>query len=40
MAPWKGETYPAISRQAKWDEGEVYFLDESGVGANAVYGTT
>ena len=33
-------TYPAISRQAKWDEGEIYFLDESGVGANAVYGTT
>ena len=40
MAPWQRETYPAISGQAKWDEGEIYFLDESGVRVNAVYGTT
>ena len=33
-------TYPAISRQAKWDEGEIYFLDESGVRVNAGYGAT
>ncbi len=40
MAPWQRETYPAISRQAKWDEGEIYFLGESDVRVNAVYGTT
>jgi len=40
MAPWQRETYPAISRQAKWDEGEIYFLGESGVRVNVVYGTT
>jgi len=37
---WQRETYPAIARNAKRDQAEVYFWDESGFRADAVHGTT
>jgi transposase len=37
---WQRETYPAIARQAKAANGEVFFWDESGFRADAVHGLT
>jgi transposase len=37
---WRRETYPAIARRAKADDGEVFFWDESGFRADAVHGRT
>lgn len=35
---WRRETYPAIARQAKRGQAEIYFWDESGFRADAVQG--
>jgi transposase len=37
---WQRQTYPAIARQAKGDQADIYFWDESGFRADAVQGTT
>src|SRR5882762_2664514 len=37
---WRRETFPAIARRAKVEGGEVFFWDESGFRADAVYGRT
>lgn len=37
---WQRERYPAIARQAKRDQADIYFWDESGFRADAVQGTT
>jgi transposase len=37
---WQRDTFPAIARQAKAAEGEVYFWDEAGFRADAVHGRT
>ena len=40
IARWQRETYPAIARQAKRNQAEISFWDESGFRADAVHGTT
>ena len=40
IARWQRETYPAISKQAKAQQAEIYFWDESGFRADAVHGKT
>ena len=40
IAQWQRQTYPAIARQAKRDQADIYFWDESGFRADAVQGTT
>ena len=40
IARWQRESYPAIVRQAKRDQADIYFWDESGFRADAVQGTT
>jgi transposase len=37
---WQREIYPSIARQAKAEDGEVFFWDESGFRADAVHGRT
>lgn len=37
---WQRETYPAIARQAKAEDAEIFFWDESGFRADAVHGKT
>jgi transposase len=37
---WRHDTYPEIARQAKRDNAEIYFWDESGFRADAVQGKT
>ena len=37
---WRRETYPAIARQARAEDGEVFFWDESGFRADTVHGRT
>jgi len=37
---WQREIYPSIARQAKVEEGEVFFWDESGFRADTVHGRT
>lgn len=37
---WQTETYPAIARQARAQNAEIYFWDESGFRADAVHGKT
>jgi transposase len=37
---WRRETFPAIARQAKAADGEVFFWDESGFRADTVHGKT
>lgn len=37
---WQRETYPAIARQAKRDNADIYFWDESGFRADSVHGRT
>ena len=37
---WKKETFPGIARQAKTEDAEVLFWDESGFRADAVHGRT
>jgi transposase len=37
---WRRETYPSIARQAKAEDGAVFFWDESGFRADAVHGRT
>src|SRR5215472_6042937 len=40
LRAWQREQFPAITREAKASGGEVYFWDESGIRADAVYGRT
>ena len=40
IAQWQHDTFPAINRQAKAVEGEVYFWDEAGFRADGVHGRT
>jgi len=40
VARWQQETWPAIAREAKADNAEIYFWDESGFRADAVHGKT
>ena len=35
---WQPKTFPAIARQAKAEDAEIYFWDESGYCADAVHG--
>jgi transposase len=37
---WQREIYPSIARQAKAEDGEVFFWDESGFRADTVHGRT
>lgn len=37
---WRRESYPAIARQARREQAEIYFWDESGFRADAVHGKT
>ena len=37
---WRRERYPAIARQAKEENGDIFFWDESGFRADAVHGKT
>src|SRR5680860_75641 len=37
---WQRQTYPAIARQAKREQADIYFWDESGFRADAVQGKT
>jgi transposase len=37
---WRRERYPAIARQAKEDDADIFFWDESGFRADAVHGKT
>jgi transposase len=37
---WRRETFPAIARQAKAADGEVFFWDEAGFRADTVHGRT
>jgi transposase len=37
---WQRETYPAIAREAKETQADIYFWDESGFRADAVHGKT
>jgi transposase len=37
---WRRETYPAITRQARGEGGEIHFWDESGFRADSVHGKT
>lgn len=37
---WQRDTYPSIARQAKRDEADIYFWDESGFRADTVHGKT
>jgi transposase len=37
---WQHDTFPAIAKQSKADEAEIYFWDESGFRADAVHGKT
>jgi transposase len=37
---WKRETYPAIAKEAKETQADLYFWDESGFRADAVHGKT
>jgi transposase len=40
IAWWQQTTYPEIVRQAKREQAEIYFWDESGFRANTVHGAT
>ncbi|MBX2989516.1 MAG: IS630 family transposase [Nitrospira sp.] len=40
IARWQRTTYPAIVRQAKREQAEIYFWDESGFRADTVHGAT
>ncbi|HYW03346.1 MAG TPA: IS630 family transposase [Gammaproteobacteria bacterium] len=40
IARWKREVYPALAAQARQENAEIYFWDESGFRADAVHGRT
>jgi transposase len=40
IAKWTGATFPAIAVQAKLENADIYFWDESGFRADSVYGKT
>jgi len=40
IARWKREIYPALAAQARQENAEIYFWDESGFRADAVHGRT
>ena len=40
IARWQRETYPTLARQAKRDQADIYFWDESGFRADTVHGKT
>jgi transposase len=40
IAQWTDETFPSIAAQAKSDNADIYFWDESGFRADSVYGKT
>ncbi len=37
---WQDDTYPAIARQARKENADIFFWDESGVRADSVHGRT